>query len=176
MDELTVDEMSNLIAFGGYQTAAIDSIGKVATTDCDGPVDIYNNFTGVSSIGLPAVVMLAFTWNTDIAQEYGECIASMADEMNVSGWYAPSMNMHRNSFAGRNFEYYSEDGFIAGKLAASVVQGSNKYGVYAYIKHFALNDQETDRWYKNSMWCNEQTIREIYLKPFETAVKEGHAT
>ena len=176
LDELTVDEMSNLIAFGGYQTAAIDSIGKVATTDCDGPVDIYNNFTGVSSIGLPAVVMLAFTWNTDIAQEYGECIASMADEMNVSGWYAPSMNMHRNSFAGRNFEYYSEDGFIAGKLAASVVQGSNKYGVYAYIKHFALNDQETDRWYKNSMWCNEQTIREIYLKPFETAVKEGHAT
>ena len=176
LDELTVDEMSNLIAFGGYQTAAIDSIGKVATTDCDGPVDIYNNFTGVSSIGLPAVVMLAFTWNTDIAQEYGECIASMADEMNVSGWYAPSMNMHRNSFAGRNFEYYSEDGFIAGKLAASVVQGSNKYGVYAYIKHFALNDQETDRWYKNSMWCNEQTIREIYLKPFETAVKEGRAT
>lgn len=176
LDELTVDEMSNLIAFGGYQTAAIDSIGKVATTDCDGPVDIYNNFTGVSSIGLPAVVMLAFTWNTDIAQEYGECIASMADEMNVSGWYAPSMNMHRNSFAGRNFEYYSEDGFIAGKLAASVVQGSNKYGVYAYIKHFALNDQETDRWYKNSMWCNEQAIREIYLKPFETAVKEGHAT
>ena len=154
LDELTVDEMSNLIAFGGYQTAAIDSIGKVATTDCDGPVDIYNNFTGVSSIGLPAVVMLAFTWNTDIAQEYGECIASMADEMNVSGWYAPSMNMHRNSFAGRNFEYYSEDGFIAGKLAASVVQGSNKYGVYAYIKHFALNDQETDRWYKNCMLLN----------------------
>ena len=176
LDELTVDEMDNLIALGGYQTAAIESIGKVATTDCDGPVDIYNNFTGVSSIGLPAVVMLAFTWNTDIATEYGECIASMADEMNVSGWYAPSMNMHRSAFAGRNFEYYSEDGFIAGKMAASVVQGSNKYGVYAYIKHFALNDQETDRWYKNSMWSNEQAIREIYLKPFEMAVKEGHAT
>ena len=176
LDELTVDEMDNLIALGGYQTAAIESIGKVATTDCDGPVDIYNNFTGVSSIGLPAVVMLAFTWNTDIATEYGECIASMADEMNVSGWYAPSMNMHRSAFAGRNFEYYSEDAFIAGKMAASVVQGSNKYGVYAYIKHFALNDQETDRWYKNSMWSNEQAIREIYLKPFEMAVKEGHAT
>lgn len=176
LDELTVDEMNKLIALGGYQTAAIKSIEKVATTDCDGPVDIYNNFTGVTSIGLPSIVMLACTWNTDIAEEYGSCIANMADEMNVSGWYAPSMNMHRSAFAGRNFEYYSEDSVLSGIVASHVVQGSNKHGVYAYIKHFALNDQETDRWYKNSMWCNEQAIRQVYLKPFETAVKKGGAT
>ena len=176
LDQMTVSEMAEMIAYGGYQTIAVKSIDKVATIDCDGPVDIYNNFTGVSSIGLPAVVMLASSWNTDLAQRYGSCIGKMAAEMNVSGWYAPSMNMHRSAFAGRNFEYYSEDGFLSGKMAASVVKGAAEHGVYSYIKHFALNDFETDRWYKDSVWANEQSIREIYLKPFELAVKEGGAT
>lgn len=176
LDELTVDEMDNLIALGGYQTGAIPSIGKVSTTDCDGPVDIYNNFTGVSSIGMPAVVALASTWNDEIAEGFGSIIAKMATDMNVSGWYAPSMNMHRGAFAGRNFEYYSEDGRFAGLIAQNVVKGAMKWGVYPYIKHFALNDQETERWYKNSMWANEQAIREVYLKPFELSVKNGGAT
>ena len=176
LDQMTVDEMAQMIAYGGYQTIAVKSIDKVATIDCDGPVDIYNNFTGVSSIGLPAVVMLASSWNTDLAQSYGSCIGKMAAEMDVSGWYAPSMNMHRSAFAGRNFEYYSEDGFLSGMMAASVVQGAAEHGVYSYIKHFAMNDFETDRWYKDSVWANEQSIREIYLKPFELAVKKGGAT
>lgn len=175
LDQLTISEMDDLIALGGYQTKAIPSIGKVSTLDCDGPVDIYNNFTGVSSIGLPSMVMLACSFSEPLAYEYGSCIGKMADEMNISGWYAPSMNMHRSAFAGRNFEYYSEDGFLAGKMAANEVKGAAEHGVYAYIKHFALNDQETDRWYKNSMWSTEQAIREIYLKPFEMAVKEGQA-
>ncbi len=175
LDELSVNDMSTLISLGGYQTAAIKKIGKIATLDCDGPVDIYNNFTGESSVGLPSIVMLASSWNTNIATDYGKCIGKMADEMNVSGWYAPSMNMHRSAFAGRNFEYYSEDGTLAGITAAHVVRGASSYGVYSYIKHFAMNDQETDRWYKNSVWSNEQAIREIYLKPFEIAVKQGHA-
>ncbi len=175
LDQLTISEMDDLIALGGYQTKAIPSIGKVSTLDCDGPVDIYNNFTGVSSIGLPSMVMLACSFSEPLAYEYGSCIGKMADEMNISGWYAPSMNMHRSAFAGRNFEYYSEDGFLAGKMAANEVKGAAEHGVYAYIKHFALNDQETDRWYKNSMWSTEQAIREVYLKPFEMAVKEGQA-
>ena len=99
----------------------------------------------------------------------------MADDLDVSGWYAPAMNIHRSAFSGRNFEYYSEDGVLSGKLAAQAIQGAETYGVYAYIKHYALNDQETNR---NSMlctWPNEQSIREIYLKPFEISVKEGGA-
>ena len=176
LDQLTVDEMNGLIGMGGYQTVAIESIGKIATSDCDGPVDIYSNFTGVSSIGLPAIVMLAFTWNKDLAHDYGSMIAQMADEMGVSGWYAPSMNMHRSAFAGRNFEYLSEDGVLSGYMAVGLTAGALEHGVYPYIKHFALNDAETDRWYKNSVWSNEQAIREIYLKPFEMAVKEGGAT
>lgn len=97
------------------------------------------------------------------------------DEMNVSGWYAPAMNIHRSVFAGRNFEYYSEDGLLSGKIASQAVQGAAEHGVYAYIKHFALNDQETNRWEMLTTWSNEQAIRELYLKPFEICVKEGNA-
>ena len=175
LDQLTIDEMNQMIALGGYQTAPADNIGKVQTTDCDGPASINNNFTGVGSIGFPCGVMIANTYNEDIAREFGQSIGEMADEMNVSGWYAPAMNIHRNAFAGRNFEYYSEDGLLSGKIASQAVQGAAEHGVYAYIKHFALNDQETNRWEMLTTWSNEQAIREIYLKPFEICVKEGNA-
>lgn len=175
LDQLTVDEMNELIALGGYQTAAADSVGKVQTTDCDGPASINNNFTGVGSIGFPSGVMIANTFNEDIACAFGQSIGQMADEMNVSGWYAPAINIHRSAFAGRNFEYYSEDALLTGKISAQAVLGAAESGVYAYVKHFALNDQETNRWEMLTTWSNEQAIREIYLKPFEIAVKEGGA-
>lgn len=175
LDQLTIDEMNTMIALGGYQTAAAESIGKVTTTDCDGPASINNNFTGVGSIGFPCGVMIANTFNEDIARAFGQSIGEMADEMNVSGWYAPAMNIHRSAFAGRNFEYYSEDGLLSGKIASQAVQGAAEQGVYAYIKHFALNDQETNRWEMLTTWSNEQAIRELYLKPFEICVKEGNA-
>jgi beta-glucosidase len=173
LDELTVSDMDGVIAIGGYQTAAASSVGKVQTIDCDGPASINNNFTGMGSIGFPAGVMIAATWNKDIAERFGESIGQMADEMDVSGWYAPAMNIHRSAFAGRNFEYYSEDGLLSGKIAAQAIIGAEKYGVYAYMKHFALNDQETNRTNLLCTWADEQAVREIYLKPFEISVKEG---
>lgn len=175
LDELSVSEMSELIALGGFQTAAIDSVGKVQTVDCDGPASINNNFTGVGSIGFPSATMIASTWNKDIAKQFGQSIGKMADEMGVSGWYAPAMNTHRSAFAGRNFEYYSEDGVLSGNMAANAVLGAEESGVYAYLKHFALNDQESNRNRMICTWSNEQAIREIYLKPFEIAVKDGGA-
>lgn len=175
LDELTVDEMNELIAMGGFGTVAIDSIGKVSTTDCDGPASINNNFTRVGSIGFPSATMIACTWNKDCALMFGQNIGAMAEEMNVSGWYAPAMNTHRTPFGGRNFEYYSEDGVLAGYMAANAVQGAKEHGVYAYIKHFALNDQEYNRQCLLCTWSNEQATREIYLKPFELAVKVGGA-
>ena len=175
LDQLTISDMDGMIAIGGYQTAAASSVGKVQTIDCDGPASINNNFTGKGSIGFPAAVMIASTWNKDLAESFGESIGKMADEMGVSGWYAPAMNTHRSAFAGRNFEYYSEDGLLAGWMAAKAINGAEKYGVYAYIKHFALNDQETHRCDMLCTWATEQSIREIYLKPFEMAVKEGGA-
>ena len=175
LDQLTVTEMSELIAMGGYQTAPINSIGKVQTYDCDGPASINNNFTQQGSIGFAGTVMMASTWNTDTVYKFGSSIGRMADDLDVSGWYAPAMNIHRSAFSGRNFEYYSEDGVLSGKLAAQAVQGAESHGVYSYIKHYALNDQETNRNTMLCTWANEQSIREIYLKPFELAVKEGGA-
>ncbi|WP_099467124.1 glycoside hydrolase family 3 N-terminal domain-containing protein [Konateibacter massiliensis] len=175
LDQLTITDMDTMIALGGYQTMAASSVGKLSTIDCDGPASINNNFTGTGSVGFPSAVMIANTWNTDLALAFGESIGKMADEMDVSGWYAPAMNTHRNAFAGRNFEYYSEDGVLAGQMAANAIIGAEKYGVYAYIKHFALNDQETNRTNMLLTWSNEQAIREIYLKPFEIAVKQGGA-
>lgn len=176
LDNLTIDEMVEIIALGGYQTAPAKSIDKIATIDCDGPAALNNNFTGVGSIGFPAGVMLANSWNEDLAYAFGENIGIMADDMNVSGWYAPAMNIHRSAFGGRNFEYYSEDPYLSGRSAVNAISGAWSEGVYAYIKHFALNDQETSRWEMLCVWADEQAIREVYLKPFEMCVKDGGAT
>ena len=175
LDELTISDMDTMIAIGGYQTSAASSVGKIMTVDCDGPASINNNFTGIGSVGFPAAVMIASTWNKNLALKFGESIGKMADEMEVSGWYAPAMNTHRSAFAGRNFEYYSEDGVLSGYMATNAILGAEEYGVYAYMKHFALNDQETNRTEMLCTWANEQSIREIYLKPFEMSVKEGGA-
>ena len=175
LDELTISDMDTMIAIGGYQTSAASSVGKIMTVDCDGPASINNNFTGVGSVGFPSAVMIASTWNKNLALKFGESIGKMADEMEVSGWYAPAMNTHRSAFAGRNFEYYSEDGVLSGYMATNAIIGAEEYGVYAYMKHFALNDQETNRTEMLCTWANEQSIREIYLKPFEMSVKEGGA-
>ena len=174
MDQLTLDDMNALISLGGYQTNGVDSIGKIRTNDCDGPASINNNFTGVGSIGFPVGVVIAATWNKDLAYAFGDSIGKMANEMDVSGWYAPAMNNHRTAFAGRNFEYYSEDPVISGYIALNAVLGSQDNGVYAYMKHFAMNDQEGNRCDMLCTWSNEQAIREIYLKPFEMCVKEAN--
>ena len=172
LDQLTVDEMANMIAMAGYQTAAMDSVGKVATLDFDGPAAINNNFTGVGSIGFPIEVVVASTWNKELAQAWGECMGKISQEMGAEGWYAPGMNTHRTAFGARNYEYFSEDGVLAGNMGAKAVEGARNYGVYSYIKHFALYEGNAKM---VSVWSNEQAIREIYLKPFEISVKQGGA-
>ena len=172
LDQLTVDEMANMIAMAGYQTAAMDSVGKVTTLDFDGPAAINNNFTGVGSIGFPIEVVVASTWNKELAQAWGECMGKISQEMGAEGWYAPGMNTHRTAFGARNYEYFSEDGVLAGNMGAKAVEGARKYGVYSYIKHFALYEGNAKM---VSVWSNEQAIREIYLKPFEISVKQGGA-
>ena len=172
LDQLTVDEMANMIAMAGYQTAAMDSVGKVATLDFDGPAAINNNFTGVGSIGFPIEIVIASTWNKELAQTWGECMGKISQEMGAEGWYAPGMNTHRTAFGARNYEYFSEDGILSGNMGAKAVEGARKYGVYSYIKHFAMYEGNAKM---VSVWSNEQAIREIYLKPFEISVKQGGA-
>ena len=173
LDQMTIDEMQQTIGFGGYQTAAVSSIEKVRTNDCDGPASINNNFTGVGSVGFPAATLIGMTWSKELAYSFGDSIGEMANEMDTSGWYGPAMNIHRTAFAGRNFEYYSEDGVLSGVMASNAIKGAQEHGVYAYMKHFALNDQEGNRTSMVATWSNEQAIREIYLRPFEMSVKDA---
>ena len=175
LDQLTFDDMDNLIANGGYGTPAVSSVGKIQLTDADGPASLNNNFTGVGSIGFPASTAFACTWNKDLAKQFGEMIGDMAHDMHVAGWYAPAMNIHRGAFSGRTFEYFSEDSLLSGVMASSEITGAKEKGVYSFMKHFALNDQETKRTEMLCTWTNEQAMREIYLKPFEMSVKEGGA-
>ena len=172
LDQLTVEEMSEMIAMAGYQTGAIESVGKAATLDFDGPAAINNNFTGAGSIGFPIEVVIASTWNKDLAKEWGRCMGKLSHEMGAQGWYAPGMNTHRTAFGARNYEYFSEDGVLSGNMGANAVAGAREEGVYSYIKHYALYEGNAKM---VSVWADEQTIREIYLKPFELSVKEGGA-
>lgn len=176
LEQLSVDDMVNLIANGGYQTAAIDSIGKKATLDQDGPQGINSLISGdVKGVVFPSEVVVASTFNKQLAEEMGQALGAEAAEYGIAGLYGPAMNTHRSPFGGRNYEYYSEDGVLAGKTSAAFVRGANAAGIYCYMKHFALDEQETER-LDISIWCNEQAMRELYFKPFEICVKEGGVT
>ena len=171
LDQLTFEDMATMINVGGWQTAAVDSVGKIATSDCDGPAGLSNFITGAYGTAYPSEVLMAQTWNVELIEEMGEKMGQEYADANNFGWYGPAMNTHRNAFAGRNFEYYSEDGVLAGKIAKAETNGAAKKGVYPYIKHFALNDQEGNRCSFLLTFASEQAIREIYLKPFEIATK-----
>jgi len=171
LDEMSLSDMDKLINTGGWMTAAIDSIGKVATSDCDGPSGLSNYLTGANGTQFPTEVLMAMTWSKEIATMVGEAMGQEFAAANNYGWYGPAMNLHRSAFSGRNFEYYSEDAVLSGIFASHEVNGAAKYGVYSYIKHFAANDQETNRTAFLTTWMTEQTFRETCLKPFEIVVK-----
>lgn len=171
LSQMSAKDMVNLVNVGGWQTVEVESVGKMATSDCDGPAGLSNFITGNYGTAFPAEVLMAQTWNQELAEQIGEALGQEYANADNYGWYGPAMNTHRSAFAGRNFEYYSEDGVLAGKFASAEVNGAAKYGVYPYIKHFALNDQETNRCAILVTHSNEQAIREIYLKPFESVVK-----
>jgi beta-glucosidase len=175
LDQLNIDELVELFRTGAYNTAPMASVSKPATTDLDGPAGINSFIGNAAATGYPTECVIAAAWNKDIARRMGEAIGEEGLKAGVNGWYAPAMNTHRSPFAGRNFEYYSEDGVLGGEIAAQVVAGARSRGMITYIKHFALNDQETNRVRDNGLmtWANEQAIREIYLRPFEIAVKKG---
>ena len=177
LDQMSFEDMSTLINVGGWQTAEIQSVGKIATSDCDGPAGLNNFITKTYGTAYPSEVLIAQTWNKDLAKEVGDSMGQEYVDADNFGWYGPAMNIHRSAFAGRNFEYYSEDGVLSGYMAANEMNGAAVKGVYPYIKHFALNDQETNRCSFLLTFASEQTIREGYLKAFELAVKgfEGNA-
>lgn len=180
LDQVTKQEMYDLTRVGGYSTAAVASVGKPSTTDRDGPQGISGTLgtttgLGVSTVSYCGEIVMGSTWDAKLLREIGEMVGESGLQMNVTGWYAPGMNIHRTPFSGRNFEYYAEDPFLSGELAAAEVGGAQSKGIFCYIKHFALNDQDAHRYGLNT-YANEQSIRETYLYPFEQAVTRGGAT
>lgn len=177
LDQLKVEEMVSLVNNGGWKTEEISSIGKVLTNDSDGPAGLNNYITGASGTTFPASILIAQTWNKEVAEMTGEAMGREFSEANNYGWYGPAMNLHRSAFSGRNFEYYSEDSILTGMMASAEANGASHYGVYPYLKHFAMNEQELGRTAVLLTFASEQTIRESYLKPFEYTIKhfEGKA-
>ena len=171
------DYSSEVLCNAAYTTPMVDSVEKPRTIDKDGPAGISSqsatNSVGAETCSYPSEVLLASSFNRDIAYKMGEAVGNESLNTGVNGWYAPAVNTHRSPFAGRNFEYYSEDGVLSGEMASSVIEGCADKGLIVYLKHFALNDMENNRTATLCTWATEQTIREIYLKPFEIAVKDA---
>lgn len=182
LDRLSPEEMLNLVNKGAFQTEPILKIGKNLTNDSDGPIGFVNFMPGMDThyygtTTFASEILIGSTWNKDLAYQMGKIVGDngiWGDEngngLPYTGWYAPAVNLHRSPFSGRNFEYYSEDPILSGKFAVQVINGAATKGVYTDLKHFALNDQETNR-AGVATFATEQAIRELYLKPFEIAVK-----
>lgn len=176
VNQLTWTQQTKLIRLGGYSTVQIDRIGLPATKDKDGPAGISGTLVGgTSCMAWPAEVVMASTWNTELIEKVGQLFGEDSIAAGVAGVYGPGADIHRSPYSGRNFEYFSEDSILSSKMASSEMKGLRSRGVIAYVKHFALNDQETNR-IGGAIFANEQEIREICFKGFEGAVVDGKAT
>lgn len=176
LDQFTYEELKMLFSEGGWHSAAIDRLGIPDTRMLDGPAGINSMMVPVSAAAYPTEMMVASTWNDDLAYQLGSHIGTEAVAYDVQVWYAPAMNLHRTAQGGRNFEYYSEDPVLSGMMAAATIRGAQEQGVMVTIKHFILNNEETNARSGIYCWTNEQALRELYLRPFELSVKEGGAT
>ena len=182
LNQLSWKDLCTIVGANGWGTSAIASIRKPQVVDMDGPSAIsyvIDTFTGTvtyRSVCYPSETVLASTWDPALAAKMGDAISREGEVFGVSGWYAPGVNIHRNPFSGRNFEYYSEDPVLAGTMAANVIRAAQANGMYCYLKHFALNEMETNRHNGVCTWASEQSMREIYLKAFEIPAKQAGLT
>ena len=154
---------------GGYRTSGKYGIPNAYTAD--GPAGIR---VASSATWFPCMTMLASTWNAELAESFGRQVGFEASAVNVNVWLAPGVNIHRHPLCGRNFEYFSEDPLLAGKMGAAITRGAQSIGVSVCVKHYTTNNQENGR-YVNDSRISNRALREIYLKPFEIVIKEGDA-
>ena len=177
LNELKLSEEHALFNKSGWGSTAVDSIGKPKTLEFDAPHGIANFLTGETLYSYPCATLLAAAWNQELQHEYGVTIGNDAIATNTSGWYAPGINIHRTPFGARNYEYYSEDGTLTGLCGAAVTSGTESKGMHAYIKHFVMNDADTNRAANGAVavYGTEQAAREIYLKPFQYCIEKGDA-
>ena len=166
MNQLTYDEMLEYVYGPSAHNTGIDRLNKPSTGDSDGP----QRFRIMWWVSGPIV---AATYNVELAKKQGDCYGMEAHlSSNTYGWAGPGVNIHRSPFGGRNFEYYSADPFLTGRIAGRVVAGASDKGVYCYFKHFVVNDQEKNR-ESTATFVSEQALRQIYLKSFQLCIQEG---
>lgn len=183
LNQFDLEQMISLVNEGAFQTIALPEYGVPLTRSSDGPVGWVNFMPGITQTfdgccKYCCEEVISSTWNLDRMYDMGMSVGNeglvgdKANGLTFSGWYAPGLNIHRSPMGGRNFEYYSEDPFLTGQAAASVMKGLADKGVYTALKHFAMNEQETHRSSNGVLtWGTEQALREIYLKGFEIAIK-----
>lgn len=175
LDQMTYGEQAELITSGGFSTIIVPSVGKPATKDDDGATGIVNSKT--QSV-LPSKGIIASTYNKELIQKIGDALAEDIRYAGCQGFYAPGINLHRTPFGGRANEYYSEDPYLTGAACVAEITGLQNKGVIPTIKHYAFNNEETNR-NGIGIWMNEQEARELMLKPFEMALRpsmgNGHA-
>ncbi len=189
LDQLTYEDMSRLCAVGLRMTVSLESIGKPETLDHNGPSGVTQKYSAgpngyanqtkdpdreMTGTCYPCNGIVAATMNDKLVQEVGELIGEDAMWAGYAGFYGSGLNIHRTPYAGRVFEYYSEDGILTGLIDTYETIGIQSKGVYVYNKHFALNDQELQR-QGIATWCNEQAMREIYLRAFELPIVNADA-
>ena len=178
LNQLSQDNIKQLLGRGGFQTVAIEEIGKRRNVDNDGPAGFNSNVIKPGSESeltvFPAETLSGCSWSARLMYNLGRAQGAIGAKVGIQGWYAPGVNLHRSVYNSRNYEYYSEDGVLSGKLAAQTVKGAKENNVYCYVKHFVISDngENAQDWYE---WLTEQSLRESYLKAFEIVVKEGGA-
>lgn len=177
VSQLSIDTIADLCGDGGLHTIEIKSIEKPDCKDLDGPSGFNTTIFGSDKYGgyaasYPCEVVIASTWNWKLAYLMGCSVGGEAEAAKIDGWYGPACNMHRTPYGGRNYEYYSEDPYLSGVMCAYTVLGAKEKGLYSYVKHFVANETENTR-SGGYTWLTEQALREIYLLPFEAAVKQG---
>ena len=189
MDQLTYEQMAKLCANGLRMTINIDAIGKPLTVDHNGPSGVTQKYSvgengyavqtndpqkDIKGTCYPCNGIIAATFNDELIREVGELIGEDAMWAGYAGLYGTGLNIHRSPYAGRVFEYYSEDGTLTGLVDTAETLGIQSKGVYVYNKHFVLNDQENNR-AGIATWINEQALREIYLRAFELPIVNADA-
>ena len=176
------DDIKQILVAESYFTNGVDSIGLPPSRHCEGANGVrLNNGNGLATDDRETSAwcmapMMASTWNTELIRQAGEAMGQEGLLGGRQGRMAPAFNLHRSPFQGRVFEYYSEDPLLSGKMAVAMVNGTSSMGMFDYIKHFGLNDQETYRDKRLKTWANEQVIRELYNRPFEIAIREARKT
>lgn len=179
-NQVTQQETLDLIGKGGFQTIELASLGKTFNKDKDGPAGFNSSVDDVLEAKSDQYTLFCSEsltgcgWSKEIAYSIGEAQGKIGNASNIRGWYGPGVNLHRSVYNTRNYEYYSEDATLSGKLAADTIKGAKDNNLYCYLKHFAVSE-EGDNPKGLNTWLTEQTLREIYLRPFEIAVKDGGA-